>query len=70
MRAVQVAAVNVRYHLLCAAHGPIGSIPIGRKAAPVPRRCAVCGATSEIWVGTIREMTALSASGASVRLAG
>jgi len=57
MRAVQVAAAVVRYHLVCAAHGPVGSLPIGRKASPTARRCPVCKGTPEIWVGTTAQVT-------------
>jgi hypothetical protein len=42
---------GVRYHFLCPAHGPVGSVPISRRVAPHTSRCPVCRNQLEVWIG-------------------
>ncbi|HXY94433.1 MAG TPA: hypothetical protein VEP49_18290 [Acidimicrobiia bacterium] len=41
----------VRYHYLCAAHGQLGSAPVHPRTSPPERRCPICAAPTEVWVG-------------------
>jgi hypothetical protein len=52
-----VGVAEVCYHFLCPAHGRFGSAAIEDRLAPPPRQCPVCSLTSEVWVGTSRQVS-------------